>query len=142
VCLLLHMSNRNRTQSLITHAIVLQRFALMVRGRRKSLQFMPESRNRTKKPKTTMVYSFARVGTAVIMKIGDYFQHRKRWWLCLHEKGGKRHEVPCHPSLEEYLNAWSARLESPATRMGRFSAAWARVTGSVNGRYPDSMCCT
>jgi integrase len=24
----------------------------------------------------------------------------------LHEKGGKRHEVPCHPSLEEYLNAW------------------------------------
>jgi len=40
------------------------------------------------------------------MKIGDYFQHRKRWWLCLHEKGGKRHEVPCHPSLEEYPNAW------------------------------------
>ena len=22
------------------------------------------------------------------------------------KKGGKRHEVPCHPSLEEYLNAW------------------------------------
>jgi integrase/recombinase XerD len=91
---------------LIIHAIVLQRFALMVRGRRKSFQFMPESRNRTRKPKTTMVYSFTRVGTEVTMKIGDYFQHRKRWWLCLHEKGGKRHEVPCHPSLEEYLNAW------------------------------------
>jgi integrase len=54
----------------------------------------------------TMVYSFARVGAAITMKIGDYFQHRKRWWLRLHEKGGKRHEVPCHPSLEEYLNAW------------------------------------
>jgi site-specific recombinase XerD len=54
-----------------------------------------------------MVYSFARVGAAVTMKIGDYFQHRKRWWLRLHEKGGKRH-VPCHPSLEEYLNAWIA----------------------------------
>jgi integrase/recombinase XerD len=53
-----------------------------------------------------MVYSFARVGAAVTMKVGDYFQHRKRWWLRLHEKGGKRHEVPCHPSLEEYLNAW------------------------------------
>ena len=39
------------------------------------------------------------------MKVGDYF-HRKRWWLRLHEKGGKRHEVPCHPSLEEYLNVW------------------------------------
>ena len=84
MCLLLHMSNQNRTQSLITHSIVLQRFALMVRGRRKSLQFMPESRNCTRKPETTMVYSFARVGTAVTMKVGDYFQHRKRWWRCLH----------------------------------------------------------
>jgi integrase len=56
----------------------------------------------------TMVYSFARVGAAVTMKVGDYFQHRKRWWLRLHEKGGKRHEVPCHPSLEEYLDAWIA----------------------------------
>jgi integrase/recombinase XerD len=54
----------------------------------------------------TMVYSFARVGAAITMKVGDYFQHRKRWWLRLHEKGGKRHEVPCHPSLEEYLNTW------------------------------------
>jgi integrase/recombinase XerD len=54
----------------------------------------------------TMVYSFARVGAAVTMKVGDYFQHRQRWWLRLHEKGGKRHEVPCHPTLEEYLNAW------------------------------------
>jgi hypothetical protein len=105
VCLLLHMSNRNRTQSLITHAIVLQRFALMVRGRRKSLQFMPESRNRTKKPKTTMVYRFARVGTAVTMKIGHYFKHRKRHGSA-RIKGDKRHEAPCHPSLEEYLNGW------------------------------------
>jgi len=23
-------------------------------------------------------------------------------------KGGKRHEVPCHPSLEESLNGWIA----------------------------------
>ena len=55
-----------------------------------------------------MVYSFARVGATITMKVGDYFQHRKRWWLRLHEKGGKRHEGPCHPSLEEYLNAWIA----------------------------------
>ncbi len=32
----------------------------------------------------TMVYSFARVGATVTMKVGDYFQHRKRWWLRLH----------------------------------------------------------
>jgi integrase len=40
------------------------------------------------------------------MKVGDFFQHRKRWWLRLHEKGGKRHEVPCHKVLQEYLDAW------------------------------------
>ncbi len=53
-----------------------------------------------------MVYSFARVGAAVAMRVGDFFQHRKRLWLRLHEKGGKRHEVPCHPNLESYLNAY------------------------------------
>ena len=40
------------------------------------------------------------------MRVGHYFQHRKRWWLRLHEKGGKRYEVPCHPSLEVHLNDW------------------------------------
>jgi integrase len=54
----------------------------------------------------TMVYSFARVGAVVTMKVGDYFQHRQNRWLRLHEKGGKRHEVPCHPQLAEYLQAW------------------------------------
>jgi len=46
----------------------------------------------------TMVYSFARVGAAVTMRVGDLFQHRKRQWLRLHEKGGKRHEVPAIPA--------------------------------------------
>ena len=27
-------------------------------------------------------------------------------WLRLHEKGGKRHEVPCHHNLAAYLDAW------------------------------------
>ncbi len=29
-------------------------------------------------PIGTMVYSFARVGATVTMRVGDYFQHRKR----------------------------------------------------------------
>jgi integrase/recombinase XerD len=56
----------------------------------------------------TMVYSFARVGAVVTMKVGDVFEHRKRRWFRLHEKRGKRHEVPCHPRLEEYLKLWIA----------------------------------
>jgi integrase/recombinase XerC len=30
----------------------------------------------------------------------------KRWWVRLHEKGGKRHAMPCHHNLEEYLIAY------------------------------------
>jgi integrase/recombinase XerD len=38
--------------------------------------------------------------------VGDYFENRGRFWIRLHEKGGKRHEVPCHPSLLRYLDAY------------------------------------
>ncbi len=51
-----------------------------------------------------MVYSFARVGAIVGMRVGDYYKSGKRWWLRLHEKGGKFHEVPAHHKLEEYMD--------------------------------------
>jgi site-specific recombinase XerD len=53
-----------------------------------------------------MVYTFARVSAVTTMRVEDYFDHGKRAWLRLHEKGGKRHEVPCHHNLTEYLDAW------------------------------------
>jgi integrase len=53
-----------------------------------------------------MVFSFARVGAANTLRVGDYFENEKRWWLRLHEKGGKRHEVPCHHTLVQYLDGW------------------------------------
>ncbi len=53
-----------------------------------------------------MVYSFARVGAVTKMRVEDYFQNGKRWWLRLHEKGGKRHEVPAHHNAEAYLDAY------------------------------------
>jgi hypothetical protein len=49
----------------------------------------------------TMVYSFARIGAVLGMKVEDYYPQGKRWWLRLHEKGGKRHDVPCHHTLDE-----------------------------------------
>jgi len=76
-----------------------------------------------------MVYSFARVGAAVAMKSGDLFQHRKRLWLRLHEKGGKRHEVPCHPELESYLAAWIKAAGIARDKRGHCSGAWARASG-------------
>ena len=53
-----------------------------------------------------MVYSFARVGAAVGMKVEDVFVQNRRLWVRLHEKGGKRHEMPCHHNLEVYLHAY------------------------------------
>ena len=53
-----------------------------------------------------MVFSFARVSAVVGMKVEDYYQNGKRWWLRLHEKGGKFHEVPAHHNAEAYLDAY------------------------------------
>jgi site-specific recombinase XerD len=53
-----------------------------------------------------MVYTFARVGALVAMHVEDYLPQGKRWWIRLHEKGGKLHEVPAHHKLEEFLDAY------------------------------------
>jgi site-specific recombinase XerD len=37
----------------------------------------------------TMVYSFARIGAVIQMKVSDYFVQGRRRWIRLHEKGGK-----------------------------------------------------
>ncbi len=53
-----------------------------------------------------MVYSFARIGAALGMKVEDVYTQNRRLWVRLREKGGKRHEMPCHHNLEEYLTAY------------------------------------
>jgi site-specific recombinase XerD len=55
-----------------------------------------------------MTYTFARVGAVVAMKVEDYYPGGKRWWLRLHEKGGKRHEMPAHHKLEHFLDEYLA----------------------------------
>ena len=53
-----------------------------------------------------MVYSFARIGAALGMKVEDVYRERRRLWVRLRKKGGKRHEMPCHHNLEAYLEAY------------------------------------
>jgi integrase len=53
-----------------------------------------------------MVFSFARVGAALGMRVEDVYTQGRRLWVRLREKGGKRHEMPCHHTLEEYLHAY------------------------------------
>ena len=50
-----------------------------------------------------MVYSFARIGATLAMKVEDYYTEGSRAWIRLHEKGGKRHEVPANHNAENYL---------------------------------------
>lgn len=54
----------------------------------------------------TMVYSFARVSAVVNMRVRDYYPLGKRYWIRLHEKGGKFHEVPAHHTAEQYLDEY------------------------------------
>ncbi|MDM0037334.1 tyrosine-type recombinase/integrase [Variovorax sp. J22P271] len=53
-----------------------------------------------------MVYTFARVGAAIGMKVEDVYVQGRRTWVRLHEKGGKVHEMPCHHHLDEYVHAY------------------------------------
>ena len=61
-----------------------------------------------------MVYSFARVSAVVGMRVEDYYQQGKRWWLRLQEKGGKHHAVPVHHKAEAYLAAAGIAAEKDA----------------------------
>jgi site-specific recombinase XerD len=53
-----------------------------------------------------MVFTFARVGAALAMKVEDVYVQGRRLWVRLHEKGGKVHEMPCHHNLEAWLHAY------------------------------------
>jgi site-specific recombinase XerD len=53
-----------------------------------------------------MVFSFARIGAALGMKVEDVFTQNRRLWVRLREKGGKAHAMPCHHNLETYITAY------------------------------------
>ena len=55
-----------------------------------------------------MTFAFARIGAVVGMRVEDYYPAGKRWWVRLHEKGGKRHEMPAHHKLEAYIDEYLA----------------------------------
>ena len=108
-----------------------------------------------------MLYSFARVSAVLGMRRGDYFQQGSRGWLRLHEKGGKRHDVPAHHRAAEALDKYveAAELEEPKAtlfqsvepagrRLNRTGAAAARrpgddqAAGGRGGAAPSTCCHT
>ena len=79
-----------------------------------------------------MLYSFARVSAVLGMRRQDYFGQASRGWLRLHEKGGKRHDVPAHHRAAATLDAYveAAKLEEPkAALFQSVDPAGRRLTG-------------
>ena len=79
-----------------------------------------------------MVYSFARIGAAIGMRVEDVYAQNRHLWVRLHEKGGKRHAMPCHHNLEAYLHAYidGAGLEEPKAFLFQ---TYSRATGQLTG---------
>jgi hypothetical protein len=65
------------------------------------------------------------------MRVEDYYPGGKRWWVRLHEKGGKRHEMPAHHS--------SPAVAGPRPRCRRPAPAhdmlWGRLRDGDRLRY-------
>jgi integrase/recombinase XerD len=81
-----------------------------------------------------MVYAFARVSAVVGLKVEDYFPLKKRWWLRLHEKGGKVNEMGCHHKLEEYLDAYIAAAGIASDKKGPLFRAAIGRKGKLSDR--------
>ena len=85
---------------------------------------------------SVMVFSFARVSAAVGMRRQDYFRQGVRGWLRLHEKGGKRHDVPVHHRAEEAVEAYVAASGLEDARAPLFQSVdrAGRLSGRPLGR--------
>ena len=77
-----------------------------------------------------MIYTFARVGAVLQMKVGDYFSQGRRGWVRLNEKGGKEHEAPCIPKLESYLDEYIAAAGIGNDKDGPLFRTTGRSTGT------------
>ena len=84
-----------------------------------------------------MLYSFARVSAVVAMRRQDYFRQESRGWLRLHEKGGKRHDVPVHHRAAEALDDYLAAAELDEAKAALFQSVdptGQRLTGRALSR--------
>ena len=66
----------------------------------------------------TLTYSFARITAALKMKVEDLRPKGTGWQICLHEKGGKQHTMPCHHALAEALHTYTAKAGIAEDRKG------------------------
>lgn len=80
-----------------------------------------------------MVYTFARVGATVALRVEDVYRQGERTWVRLHEKGGKRHEVPCNHKLATLLHGYIDAAPPTGPKGWLFRSAVGR-TGVLSDR--------
>ena len=86
-----------------------------------------------------MVYSFARIGAAVSMKVEDVFTQNRRSWVRLNEKGGKQHAMPCHHNLETYLHEYIEGAGLAKNPKALLFQSYSRATGQLTGKpFPQA----
>ena len=78
-----------------------------------------------------MVYTFARVGAALTMRVEDFYVQGRRGWVRLHEKGGKEHEMPTHHNLDIYLEEYIAAADIGKDRKGPLFRSARGRTGAL-----------
>ena len=88
-----------------------------------------------------MIYTFGRVGAVIKMRVEDYYTQGRRGWVRLHEKGGKRHEMPCNHNLEAYLDAYSRRPAFQRTSRGIYFVPRRGNRGRLTGQSPRPVEC-
>ena len=81
----------------------------------------------------TLLFTFARIGAVTAMRVGDYYPVGKRWWVRLHEKGGKEHTMPAHHTLQDWLDAYLAAAVCDDRKGFLFRTA-ERRTGRLTGK--------
>lgn len=80
-----------------------------------------------------MTYTFARIGAARGMAVRDVYAQNRRLWVRLHEKGGKQVELPCHHSLEAYLDDYMEAAELKEEPKAPLFQTIKRGTGRLSG---------
>ena len=91
---------------------------------------------RDRAPISVMIFAFARIGAVVAMRVEDYYPKGKRWWVRLHEIGGKRHEMPAHHNLEAYLDSY---IEAAGIRGGDKSPLFRSAAGRTGALTDKAM---
>ena len=80
-----------------------------------------------------MVYTFARVGTVLQMRVEDVCVQDGRSWVRLREREGREHAIPCHHNLEAWLRAYIDGLQLKDGKSSLFRTIAGR-TGQLSER--------